>query len=184
VHETAQRVDSDARVVYVDIDPVAVAHGRQILSGNDRAVAIMADLRDPDGILAHPELRAVLDLSRPVGLLLVSVLHFVPEADDPYAAVARLRDALVPGSFLALSHGAVEGFDPAELAAATQVYRTTSGPTGGLRTRAQILRFFGDFALVEPGLVWLAEWRPDRPANDAPPPSRSAFLAGVARKPA
>jgi SAM-dependent methyltransferase len=185
VHEIAQRVDPDARVVYVDIDPVAVAHGRRILAGNDGAVAILEDLRDPGRILAHPELRAVLDLSRPVGLLLVSLLHFVPDADDPSGAVARLRDALAPGSFLALSHGAVEGFDPAEVAVAAQVYRTTSGPTGGLRTRAQILGFFGDFELVDPGLVWLSEWHPDRAANvdgDHEHPSRSAFLAGVARK--
>jgi hypothetical protein len=187
VHEVAQRVAADTRVVYVDIDPVAVAHGRRILAADDRATAIEGDLRRPAEILADPDLRGLLDLTRPVGLLLVSVLHFVPDADDPYGSVAVLRDALAPGSYLTLSHGAVEGFDPAALAVAEQVYRGTSGPTGGLRTRAQIAEFFGDFVPVDPGLVWLSQWHPDpvlHSREDREHPERSAFLAGVGRKPA
>ncbi|GAA5200057.1 SAM-dependent methyltransferase [Rugosimonospora acidiphila] len=187
VHEVAQRAAPDSRVVYVDLDPIAVAHSREILACDDRAVAIEEDLRRPAAILAHPKLRAVLDLDRPVGLLLVSVLHFVPATDDPYGAVQHLRDALAPGSFLALTHGAVDGFDRAAAATTKQIYQSTSGPTGELRTREQIQAFFGDFDLVEPGLVWMSQWRPDQGAEAGRPdghPERSAFLAGVARKPA
>jgi hypothetical protein len=103
VHEVAQAVDHHARVVYVDIDPVAVIHAQQLLSGNDRATALAADLRHPEAILSHRSLRETLDLTQPVGLLLVSVLHFLPDA-DAYPAVARLREALPPGSGLAISH--------------------------------------------------------------------------------
>jgi SAM-dependent methyltransferase len=183
VHEVAQEAATDARVVYVDIDPVAVTHSRQILAGNDRAAAIRADLRSPDMILSAAEVRATLDLSRPVGLLLVSTLHFVPDTDRPYEAVARLRDSLAPGSYLVISHGAVEGFDGTVLPTAERVYRATSSGMGGLRTRAQIHRFFGDFTLVDPGLVWLTQWRPDDPDPPDQHPERSAFLAGVARRP-
>jgi SAM-dependent methyltransferase len=187
VHQVAQRIAADARVVYVDIDPVAVAHSQRLLAGNDRTAVIQEDLRNPREILDHPGLRAVLDLDQPMGLLLVSVLHFVPDVDDPHGAVARLRQALAPGSYLVLSHAAVEGFDRAAFATAEQVYRNTSGPTGGLRTREQILAFFGGFDLVDPGLVWLSQWRPEQPSDiDARDerPQRSAFLAGVAHKPA
>ncbi len=187
VHQVAQQIAPDARVVYVDIDPVAVAHSRRILAGNDRTAVLQEDLRHPGKILDRPGLRAVLDLDQPTGLLLVSVLHFVPDVDEPHGAVARLRDTLAPGSYLVLSHAAEEGFDQAALANAERVYRNTSGPTGGLRTREQIRAFFGDFDLVDPGLVWLSQWRPEQPSDlDAQDehPERSAFLAGVARKPA
>lgn len=181
VHEIAQQIAPQARVLYVDVDPIAVAHSQQILADNDRATVIKEDLRSPQHILAHPELRTLLDLDQPVGLLLVSVLHFVADADDPYGAVTQLREALAPGSFVALSHGAVEGFGKAALATAEQVYRTTSGPTGGLRTRDQIQEFFGDFDMVDPGLVWLSQWRPETDEPDEHP-ERSAFLCGVAQK--
>jgi SAM-dependent methyltransferase len=182
VHEIAQQIAPDARVAYVDVDPVAVAHSQQILAGNDRTAVIEEDLRRPRRILADPALRAVLDLDRPVGLLLVSVLHFIPDGDDPFEAVARLRDALAPGSYLALSHGAVEGFEDSVATATQQVYRATSGSTGNLRSRERIGEFFGDFALVDPGIVWLSQWRPERPSDVGDDPRRSAFLAGVAQK--
>jgi hypothetical protein len=185
VHEVAQRIAPESRVVYVDIDPVAVVHGQQILAGDARAVSIEADLRRPDELLARPELHTVLDLSQPVGLLLVSMLHFLPDDEDPYGAVARLRDALVPGSYLVLSHGALEGFEPAALDTVREVYQATSNPSGQARTREEIRRFFGDFELVEPGLVWLSQWRPDRLGDEdlnEEQARRSAFLAGAARK--
>ena len=182
VHEIAQRIAPDARVAYADVDPVAVIHARQLLAGNDRATAIEADLRRPDellGLLHEPPQRAILDLNRPVGLLLVSMLHFV-QGEEAYQAVTALRDALAPGSYLALTHGATEGFDPQAASQVQGVYQQTTTP-GGLRSRPGVQRFFGDFELVPPGLVWAREWHPE--GTDDGQPSRIGMLAGVARKP-
>ncbi|BFO19056.1 SAM-dependent methyltransferase [Streptomyces sp. KM77-8] len=117
VHEVAQAAVPDARVMYVDHDPVAVAHSQAVLEGNDGADVLAADLRKPQEILESPGVRRLIDLDRPVGLLLVAILHFVEDADDPYAAVAELRQALAPGSMLVLTHAAYEGIPlPAERA--------------------------------------------------------------------
>jgi hypothetical protein len=182
VHEVAQAVDPVAWVVYVDTDPVAVAHGQQLLRGNDRATAIAADLRDPQSILAHRRLRQTLDLAAPVGLLIVSVLHFLDDA-DAYPAVAELRAALPPGSCLAISHVATEGIARDSSDAAAAVYQRSTSPGGTARTRGQIMMFFGDYGLLEPGLVWVSQWQPGRLAEAGDHPERIALLAGVARKP-
>ena len=181
VYEAAQGTDPQAGVVYVDLDPVAVCHARQLLDGNDRAAALVADLRAPADLLrAVRELRPpVLDLDRPVGLLLVSMLHFVP-GEQAFEAVAAVRDALVPGSFLAVTHGVTEGFDQDAASQVQGVYRNTTTP-GGLRTRLEVLRFFDGFELVPPGLVWVPEWRPDDREVPADP-QRVGMLAGVGRK--
>ncbi len=116
------------------------------------------------------------------------MLHFIPDEDDPFGAVAVLRDALAPGSYLAVTHGAPEGFDDTVLANAVKLYERTPTSSGGLRDREQILRFFGDFELVPPGLVWLSQWRPEHPDDIderfAARPQASAFMAAVGRKPA
>ncbi|MFC3381949.1 SAM-dependent methyltransferase [Couchioplanes azureus] len=157
VHEVAQRRVPGARVVYVDIDPVAVAHSNDILKDNPSAVAVQADMRFPEAILEHPDVRALLDLGEPVGLLLVAMLHFVPD-DDAYTAVARLRAALPPGSYIVISHGVLETVADAATEQVTALYRRTDVSAAHGRTRAQILRFFGDAVLVPPGLVWVHEW--------------------------
>jgi hypothetical protein len=167
--------------VYVDIDPVAVTRARQLLEGNGRATALLGDLRRPAAILGAPELRDRLDLSRPVAVLLISMLHITRDTDDPYTAVATLRDALAPGSALAISHASVEGFTAGQAKAVQGVYEGTTTP-GGLRTRAGIERFFTGFDLVEPGLVWMPRWRPDSPDDVGEDPSRFGLLAGVGRK--
>jgi SAM-dependent methyltransferase len=178
VHTTAQKSAPDARVLYVDIDPVAVAHSQAILEGNDRADALEADLRDPH-ILNHPRLHRLLDLDRPVAVLLVSVLHFVSESDDPDALLARLRAALAPGSYLVISHFTAESRP--DIGRYERVGRD-AGIEGTLRNRAQIERMFAGFELVEPGLVSAPLWRPDRGENpDGEQPA--AILAGVGRKP-
>jgi O-methyltransferase involved in polyketide biosynthesis len=181
VHEVAQRAAPDARVVYADIDPVVVAEGRDLLAGNRRAAVIQADLRDPAAILSHPETGRLIDLAEPVGLILVAVLHFLLDADQPHALVEHLAGAAAPGSYLVVSHATNED-NPKLAAAAEQVYNARAAD-GQARSRAEILRFFGDWELEEPGLVYAPLWRP-RSAGDVPRhPERFWFLAGMARKP-
>jgi hypothetical protein len=183
VHEIAQGLDADARVVYVDVDPVAITHARQMLEHDERATAIVADLRDPDDLLAlldHPHRRAVLDLTRPVGLLMVSMLHFVP-GEVAYDGVDALRKVLAPGSYLAVSHPVTEAVDQRTADDVEAVYRRTTTP-GGLRTRAEVERFFDGFALVPPGLVWVPEWQPDDAERSPAGIGRVGMVAGVGRR--
>jgi SAM-dependent methyltransferase len=178
VHEIAQRGDPGARVIYVDNDPVAVAHSKHILAGDPLTTVIGADLRDPEAVLGHPDVAALLDFGQPVGLLMVTVLHFVPDSDDPAAIVGRFARALTPGSFLVISHATHEAA-PGTAAQVQDLYRSTSA-AAHTRTNAEIARFFAGFELVAPGLVYLPAWRPDgpRPAH----PERAGFYAGVGRK--
>jgi hypothetical protein len=182
VHEVAQRADPHARVAYVDIDEVAVAHSKAILAGNPNATVMQADLREPGKILAHEGTRRLIDTSRPVGLLLMVVLHFIADGDDPWGIVATLRDALAPGSYLVLGHATYEG--ESVVARATEKVYNRSVATGlHLRSRAEILRFFEGFELVDPGLVYVPLWRPDSPDDVPPDPSRFQCLVGVGRNP-
>ncbi len=181
VHEIAQGLAPDTRVVYVDVDPVAVSHARQLLSGNERATAIRADLREGPALLERPELRGVLDPTRPVALLMVSMLQFVPD-EEAYPVVRYLTDLLAPGSVLVVSHLAVEGLSAAEWNGGASVYRGTTTPGQHLRDRAGIAQFFDGFKLVDPGLVWLPQWRPEHPDDVGERPERSALLAGVGRR--
>lgn len=180
VHEVAQRVDPRARVVYVDVDPVAVAHSQAILADTAGAAAILADLRDPERILADEQLRGLLDLDRPVAVLMVAVLHFVPDSDDPAGIVARYRSATAPGSYLALSHATFEG-DPDRFASAKDQYERAVTPVT-LRSRDEIAALFAGFDLVEPGLVRTPLWRPESPDDVDDDPERGFNLAGVGRK--
>jgi SAM-dependent methyltransferase len=180
VHEVARQAAPESRVVYVDLDPVAVEHGRAILVGDPAATVIQADLRDPERILADPPLRQVLDLTRPVALLLVAILHAIPDQDDPYAIVARLRDALAPGSMLVVGHATQEG-RPDVGRRLEELSRRTATPITN-RTRAQVTRFFDGFELVEPGLVWVPQWRPDSTDAVDEHPEWSSNYGGVGRR--
>jgi SAM-dependent methyltransferase len=184
-HEVAQDVAEDARVLYVDIEPVAVLHGRRLLEGNDLAGVMQADLCQPDGILeqlASPEYASIIDLEQPTVLILTAVLPWVRDDKAAFDAVRTLTRPLTSGSWLVVSHAAVGGIDAEVAEAAGDVYRRRSAPAG-LRTRDQILRFFTGFDLVEPGLVWLPQWRPGPQDTDAfDEPHLSGLLAGVARK--
>jgi hypothetical protein len=192
VHEIVQRVDPSAAVVYVDVDPVAVAHGQHLLGDNPRARAIAGDLAAPHAILDSPEVRSTMDLGRPVGLLLLSMLQFVPD-EQAYPAVAELVAALPSGSYVAIWHGATEAFDPDQYRAVGAVYQRSTAPNAALRDRAGIARFFDGLQLLEPGLVWVSRWPADppdgngqdgdEPDGDAARPERLAMLVGVARKP-
>jgi len=181
VHEVAQRAAAESRVVYVDIEPVAVAHSRAILAGDDRVAVLQADIRDPDRILLDPGLRRLLDLDQPVAVLMVAVLPFVPDAEDPFRIVARFRDSISPGSYLVLSHGTPDT-RPKDVARLTERYRSTSTPVK-MRPRQQVERFFTGFELVEPGLVLVQQWRPDRLDGVEERPEWSSVYAGVGRRP-
>ncbi|MFK0235441.1 SAM-dependent methyltransferase [Streptomyces vinaceus] len=188
VHEIAQAASPEARVVYVDHDPVAVAHSRAVLAGNERTGIVAADLRKPQDILAAPEVTQLLDLERPVALLLVAVLHFLEDSDDPYAAVAELRDALAPGSLLVLTHASYEGIPLSqEIASGTVgVYRDIRNPLV-MRSGEQVGRFFDGFELVEPGVVFMPLWQPEGtedPEDGEAPEDPYAFsgFGGVGRK--
>jgi S-adenosyl methyltransferase len=183
VHEVAQRAAPEARVVYVDVDPVAIAHSRAILAQQENATIIDADLREPEKILAHEGARRLLDFSEPIGLLLVAVLHFIRDDEDPWSTVTTLRDALAPGSYLVVCHGTDEG-KPAVAQAVEKVYKRAVSAELRARSRPDILRFFGGFELLDPGLVPIPLWRPDPSAGRPADPGKFwGGLAGVARKP-
>ncbi|WP_052850337.1 SAM-dependent methyltransferase [Streptomyces avicenniae] len=182
VHEVAHAADPGARVLYVDNDPVAVAHSRAVLAGDARVGVAAADFRDPDAVLAHAEADGLLDPRRPVALLLVALLHFLPDEDRPWEHVARYRDALAPGSLLVLTHATTEaGLATHEQGAElSEVYRR-GGSTLVMRGLTATARFFDGFTLVEPGLVPLPEWRPDGPADEEDAVVSAGF-AGVGRR--
>lgn len=186
VHEVVESVLDDGRVVYVDIDPVAVAESMDLLDGNPNAIAIHGDLKDPQPILDNPQVRALLDFDQPVALLLAAVLHFVPD-DVAFDVVAKIMSAFPPGSYLAISH-AVPGdglvTDDDEESAKAIYKRQTATPLT-LRPRAGVALFFEGLELVEPGLVWIPQWRPEPtdPQDFADNPRASAGLAAVGRKP-
>ena len=180
VHEVARQTAPDARVVYVDNDAVAVQHSRAILARNENAIATQADLRRPREILGSPQLLELLDLSRPVALLLVAVLHFFPDSDAPAALIAELRDALAPGSYVVISHGTTDGQAP-NVAEAIGHYNQTTAPFQP-RSHAAIRAFFGNLELVDPGLVLVPRWRPGRDAATRDDPGQVAAYGGMGYK--
>ncbi len=182
VHEIAQAAAPGARVVYADVDPVAIAHSRAILTGDPNTAIIDADVRDPAAVFRHPATRRLIDFTQPTGLLLVAILHFIGDADDPAGVVAALRDRLASGSYLVLCH-ATSDSRPAVTQAAAKVYQRGVSTEGRARSRAEILKLFDGFDLLEPGLVYLPEWHPDSPGDVPEGPSQFWFLAGVGRKP-
>jgi len=186
VHQVAQSIAPESRVVYVDHDPIVLAHSRNLLHGNERAAVIRQDARDPAGLLADPKLRAMLDFREPVAVLLVAVLHFVADTEDPYGAVKALMDPMPAGSYLVISHFTADSYDE-QADAAAQGYQNASSSVHH-RTRAEIAEFFAGYDLVEPGeLVWAPRWRRDADEPDDDPevavnPGRSLSWCGVARK--
>jgi SAM-dependent methyltransferase len=181
VHEVAQEIAPESRVLYVDIDPIVLAHARALMggTGEGRVAFIQADLREPEAILGDPAVARTLDLDRPVGLVLVGIMHHLRDSDDPRRIVATLVDALAPGSYLVLSQSTPD-FDPeamGALAAASEQGGIANVP----RSLADTEPFFAGLELVEPGLVPMATWRPD-PGTGQDPRSVYAY-GGVARKP-
>ncbi len=183
VHEVAQAEASESRVVYVDNDPIVLAHARALLTSTPqgRSTYIEADLCRPEAILEAPALRSTLDLGQPVALMLVGILHFIPDERNPRRAMATLLDALPPGSYLTVSHGSPE-FNPAGSATWTSTYRAGGVPFQ-LRTTEEVADLaFRGLEMVEPGLVVISEWRPQG-MGPRPLPEEVGIVGGVARKP-
>ncbi|GGS95603.1 hypothetical protein GCM10010156_62310 [Planobispora rosea] len=180
VHQVAQRVDPKARVVYVDHDPIVLIHGRALLATDGTTAIVQGDMREPQAILEDPRLLELIDFGEPVAVLFVSVLHFITDAEDPHGIVASFRDRMAPGSYLVISHGS-GGVRPEDEEKAQAVYdRATSQAAN--RSPEEIRRLFDGFDLVEPGLVPVASWRPDREPEDRWDGPRLDILAGVGRK--
>jgi hypothetical protein len=177
VHVVAPR----ARVMYVDTDAVGAAHARAILADNHRAAVIQEDPRRPERILAHPDVRGLLDFDRPMAVLLGGVLSLVRDEEDPARIVARLRDAMAAGSYVVIAMLASES-RPDELAKSLHLMELDA-IVATARTREQVQRLYTGFELVEPGLVWVPQWRPDSPADVGDHPEQSIILGGVGRKP-
>jgi hypothetical protein len=180
LHEIAQRIAPETRVVYVDNDPIVLVHARALMISTPEGLSeyISADLRDPQSILTDPVLNQTFEPDKPVGLTLIAILMLLSDEDDPWGKVAELRDALPSGSCIAITHPTAD-FNPDEVNAAVET-ATGAGMTLVARTRAEVERFFGDWELLEPGLVPVSAWRPDDPAVD---PEAAYYWAGVARKP-
>jgi hypothetical protein len=182
VHEVAQEAAPGTRVVYVDNDPIVLAHARALLTSQDagETAFIMADLREPKSILDHPTLAATLDLTRPVAVMLVAVLMYFRDTDDPnpFEMVATVMQPMPSGSYLAVTHPTPD-FNPEETAQAVAAAEA-AGITLVPRGQAEIARFFSGLDVVDPGVTPVLSWRPDEPPDD---PRSAYYWAGVARKP-
>jgi hypothetical protein len=183
VHEIAQAIAPDARVLYVDNDPMVLAHARALKTG-DLAAVVRADLRDVEAVLGHPDAKRLIDFTQPLAVMFLAVLHFITEA-EARDAVTGYMNATVPGSYLAVSHATAEDADPEKAAAGTAAYERASTAVF-TRSRAEIIRFFDGLEVLEPGLAPVQQWWPDDPGlavSDLPVPAR-ILLGAVARKPA
>jgi hypothetical protein len=182
VHEVAQKVAPESRVVYVDVEPVAVIHSNAILAGNDRAAAIQADIRDTDRILADTTVRSLIDFTQPVAAFALSVLHFVPDEEHPEEIIRKLWEAMCPGSYLVFSHSTAVG-EPGDRAEDAKQILSRNRINVTMRSEAELNRMLAGFELLDPGLVYAPQWRPDSP-NDifSDEPERSITLAAVGVK--
>jgi hypothetical protein len=181
VHEVAQAVAPDSRVVYVDNDPVVLAHARNMLHGLPGTAITNHDLRDPGAITGDPGVRALLDFGQPVAVLLIAVLHFIADADDPAGIVAALMAATPPGSCLVISHLTADHYTHAD--GVQDIYADTT-PGLHLRSRAAVAAMFGGLPLLPPGeLTYTGDWHPDADTARASDPGGSSIWCGIARKP-
>lgn len=178
VHEIAHTVAPGAKVMYVDHDPVVVVHARALIQAPGTVTVLEGDLRQPDHILNHPKTRAIFNWDEPVGVLMYAVMHFIPD-EEASGIIAAFRDAMAPGSYLVMSHGTADATGEQEASKAEEVYEGASARSR-LRQRQEILPLFEGFEMVDPGLVWLPQWRPEgKPPAE---PWRSLVYAGVGRK--
>ncbi len=180
VHEVVQAIDPASRVVYVDNEPVAVAHSEIVLKDNENAEMVQADAEVPADVLEHETTEMLLDFDQPVMLIMAAFVHFIPDERDPAGLIAAYRDALAPGSYLALSSGTFEG-QGEEVRRAAEMYQK-SGTNVVARSKDELRALLDGFELVAPGIVFTPEWRPDDPADVGEHPELASQLALVARK--
>ncbi len=181
VHEVAQEANPSTRIVYVDIDPVAVGHSRAMLVDNPLAVAIQADARDSDHILNHADVRRLIDFTKPVGVLFLCLLHFINDFAEAHGVVRAFRESVATGSYIAISHAISDALPRDVVERLQAIYAGTTNP-GGFRTGAEVEQFFEGLEVVEPGLVLAPLWRPEGPDDIAlNEPERTASLVGVGR---
>jgi SAM-dependent methyltransferase len=178
-HEIARELNPGALVAYVDNDPIVLTHARAQLVDDAATTVVTADIRHPDTILNSPAITAFLDFSRPIGLVLNGVIHHLNDDDDPHGVVAKLTSALAPGSYLQLTHFSTA----APAAAALEQVLIRSIGSGRMRSAAEVTAFFDGLELVDPGVVFLPEWRPDRPVAYPLEIGGQLILGGMARKP-
>ena len=179
--QIAIAADPRCRVAYVDTNQLAIAHAEVLLDGHKQVATARADIRDVAGVLGHPAVSELVDLTQPVALLMGAVVHFFPDADDPARMIDGYRAAVPSGSLLAMSHATYDGVPP-EVAAAAPMYRSAAEPMYD-RSRPEITALFRGWHLIPPGVVFTGEWRPAHPDEILAEPNRSVFLAGVAVKP-
>ena len=179
VHEIVQGIAPASRVVYVDNDPIVLAHARALLTSSEEGATayLDADLHEPDKIISNAELQGIFDFSRPVALILAAILHFVPAEDDPYGIVARLVGALPKGSYLVMSHATNDFLAPQEVA---EIVAGRYGPFFA-RSEAEFVRFFEGFELVPPGIASVAEWRAEAEPQPRPTAAEAYTYCAVAR---
>ncbi|MCR8573523.1 SAM-dependent methyltransferase [Streptomyces sp. Isolate_219] len=188
-HEVARETAPDTRVVYVDNDPIVATHAGARLTNTERTGFVLGDVRDPKALLDHPTVRELIDFDRPVALLLVAVLHFIRDDEDPAALIATLADALPAGSHLVLTHATGEPYEAYEAGRTDEqardgvvnVYKSATA-TLNLRSKAEFEPLFGPFALLEPGVVRVPLWRPDGRVPGAEELNNTIFYGGVGRK--
>jgi hypothetical protein len=182
-HQVAQAISPAAHVVYVDNDPMVMAHARALLTSTPggRTRYLEEDLRHPDRILGHPEVAATLDLGRPVALMLVAVLHFIPDQAEAREIVGYLMDALPAGSFLVASNATLD-FVPTEAAAVAREWLAQGRTDAHHRDRDEFAEFFAGLYLVEPGIVPVSDWRADRLPAERPTPDQVSIYGGMGRK--
>ena len=170
----------DSRVAYIDNDAVVVAHARHMLHGVDGATVVSHDLRDPGGITGDPRVRSILRFDEPIAVLLLAILHFVPDADDPEGIVEALTAAVPSGSCVVISHFSADHY--AEAGKAAEVYEDASSGLY-LRTRKEVAALFGGLPLLPPGeLVWSSQWHPDADTPPVDSPGGASLWCGIARK--
>jgi hypothetical protein len=181
VHQIGQRINPAVVTAYIDNDPLVLVHGRALLADNQQTTVIQADLRNPEQMLDHPDLHTSVDLTRPVAIMLVAVLHLVPDR-DAFAIVAKLRDAMVPGSYLSITHAAGDVRPDLAAALAAEFSRLDVSTPFIPRDREAVRGFFEGLDLVRPGLVFPTLWRPNNPRSATP--GSQWMYAGIGRKPA
>jgi len=181
VHEVARQIDPAVRVAYVDNDPIVHVHANALLAGQGSTSIVLADLRDPAGILARPEIRELIDFRQPIAVLMIAIVHFITDQEGPGEIITAFREAVAPGSYFALSHATADFHDEAVTGGAMEVYARATAPLMP-RSHSRVAAMFEGWDLIEPGVVQVPLWRPDgampRPGDLA----RIAAYGGVGRK--